>query len=1786
MKHTPSRPRLFRRAPAPGAALVLAFVLAAALAPSVRVAAVDWGLTTGTGSWDVNTNWNGNTVPTVGGTAVINKSGTAVAGAGVSATVADIHIGTNDDRGTLLVNGGTLTATTLVRIGREAEKLGHGNVTVSDASLLATAALSVGYNGTGTLSLLGTGSVTASGETNIGHNNVAASGRVTIGDSASLQTNGLFVGRAGAGTLTLTGGARVTNSGTAYIGYGTNSVSSTVTVSGSALWENTGALTIAASGTGTLDIAGTGTVTNAAATLGNAAGSHGTVTGSGNGVWQSTGNLIIGNSGTGVLDLSGDASVTNTGNATLGYGTNTGYGSGTLSGNARWASTGILVVGENGTGTLALSVTASATAASIRIGNGTTGRGDVTVGGTAGLQIGNRIDVGNNGTGTLHITDSGTVINNDGNINIGGGGGGTLRVSGNGVLTTPVTLYAGNSGTGTLILEDNALVTAAGAFVADKAGSSGTLTVSGGTLAVTNLTVANNGTGTLSLTGSGRITATGAVTIGNSATATGDGAATVDGNALLQITGNLVVGASGTGALTIAGTGTVTNAAATLGSATNSRGTVTGSDNGVWKSTGTLIVGNSGTGVLDLSGNVTVTSTDATLGSGATGHGSGTLSGNARWTSTGTLVIGGSGTGSLDLSGDATVTTAAATLGNAAGSRGTVTGSGNGVWQSTGTLVVGGYGTGTLTLSAAASATAASIRIAENASGRGDVTVGGTAVLQSGDGLSIGHSGNGTLHITDSGTVINNAGNTNIGSNASGVGTLTVSGNGVLKTPVTLYAGNSGTGTLILEDNALVTAATAIVADKAGSSGTLTVSGGTLAVTNLTVAGNGTGTLSLTGSGRITTTGAVTIGNSATATGTGAATVDGNALLQITGNLVVGASGTGALTIAGSGTVTNADATLGNAAGSRGTVTGTGNGVWQSTGNLVIGNSGTGVLDLSGDASVTNTGNATLGYGANTGYGSGTLSGNARWASTGNLVVGSHGTGTLALYAAASATAASVRIAENTAGRGDITVGGTAVLQSGNTINVGQSGAGTLHITDSGTVINNVGNTNIGSGTGSTGTLRVSGSGVFLNTSTSGGTLYAGNNGTGTLILEDDAFVAANTVIIADKTGSSGTLALRGGVLEVTGNIRASTNSTTPATAIELNGGAVRSKSNAAQTFFQNVTGALTIGPAGFTFEAAGNGAITIGQSLSAASGTFTKTGPGALYLNGNPANYHGTFNVASGTLRLDSRLASDATLANAARLIIRHTAGTSGTIAAAITQTPGAILELNLDDATHTLNLATTIAAGALYKTGAGTLVLTAPQSYAGLTSILNGTLRISGAGAFSPNSVHRLEPNTTLAIDTSATLGAIDNHAGRIRYGASAAGLTLTLDTLTGAGFFDLNLNLADGIYDRLVVTGSATGAHTLQLTVLGGPPANPAAIDAVDIVTAAAGDAAFASNDIEFEGGMYGYALVQGDPDDPRRPDPGKWYFSNNGHSRAAAAILSTAGALAADWHHSLDNLRLRLGEFHAGAGGDTGAGDTWLRIGAYHLDAGPRLAGVPFEQDTFNLAAGMDRAFTLDDSRLLAGAYVTTGRSARDHGAGTESTTGDTGLGLYLTWAHADGWYADLTGRLDTYVNSLTFRSTAGETTGARYDSQARGVSLEIGSRRAYGKFWTELSGQAAFVWLDGADYDTRGSTYDVKIRVSDSAAAQYRLQFRAGADLGRWQPYVKIGKVRNEAIKHVLVRVDGDLFEPFFEGWRLETGAGVSWRFDGKNLLYLDYDYNKSDLYERPWAVSLGFRHPW
>ena len=314
-------------------------------------------------------------------------------------------------------------------------------------------------------------------------------------DSGTLTSSGTaswYIGNAGTGVFTQTGGlvsmAREMDIGAASTGNGTYTINS-----------NTGASTLATAtgnaygfvigdqGTGVVNQSGNSTVNAYYLNVGNTSTGNGTYNLSGGTLGANAGSIqtwYIGNSGTGsftqtsgtvtvprILDL-GETATTGNGTYTISGGTLSTGG-----GNSSYA----MNVGDNGTGSLTASGTASVTAGSLILGNNTGSTGSGSLSGTATLTIngnGKNLTVGNSGSGTLtlagntvYISDSGTTTTVRSTSGVSGAmsGYGTFTVGGN---------------TGTLI--NNGTITANGGIL-DLTGFTGGTHIS---QAITN-TIAN-----------------------------------------------------------------------------------------------------------------------------------------------------------------------------------------------------------------------------------------------------------------------------------------------------------------------------------------------------------------------------------------------------------------------------------------------------------------------------------------------------------------------------------------------------------------------------------------------------------------------------------------------------------------------------------------------------------------------------------------------------------------------------------------------------------------------------------------------------------------------------------------------------------------------------------------------------------------------------------------------------------------------------------------------------------------------------------------------------------------------------------------------------------------------------------------------------------------------------------------------------------------------------------------------------------------------------------------------
>ena len=202
------------------------------------------------------------------------------------------------------------------------------------------------------------------------------------------------------------------------------------------------------------------------------------------------------------------------------------------------------------------------------------------------------------------------------------------------------------------------------------------------------------------------------------------------------------------------------------------------------------------------------------------------------------------------------------------------------------------------------------------------------------------------------------------------------------------------------------------------------------------------------------------------------------------------------------------------------------------------------------------------------------------------------------------------------------------------------------------------------------------------------------------------------------------------------------------------------------------------------------------------------------------------------------------------------------------------------LNDLSTTVSGLITGAGGSLLKVGTGTLTLSGANTYAGLTTISEGAINLTGS-LLSPVSV---EPGGTLG-STGTVFNTVTN-AGTVAPGLELAESvfgTLTVNNYVGAGgTLALRTFLGgDGSPSDLLTVngGTATGSTSVRITNVGGPGAETTSngilvVDAINNATTAPG--AFMLAPGELRAGDHDYRLFQGGLNGS---DPNDWFLRSS-------------------------------------------------------------------------------------------------------------------------------------------------------------------------------------------------------------------------------------------------------------------------------------------------------------------
>ncbi len=792
----------------------------------------------------------------------------------------------------------------------------------------------------------------------------------TGADPWTIFPGNLRIGNTADGTMEVTAGSSVSNIN-GYLAYDPGTIADVNIIGADSLWTNQVDLYIGYQGDGTLRVGAGGTVTSVDGYLAHDPNATGQVTVTGaDSLWQNTASLFVGYAGDANMVVADGGSVTSY-SGSLGeedgsYGVVTVTGAG-----SSWANGYYLNIGNAGDANMVIADGGSVTSYSSSLGEEADGYGNVTVTGADSTWSNtDNLTIGNYGDGELTVEDGGQVTAGDSIVAIMPGSTGSVLVTDpDSMFETFDALVVGVWGqaqvqvsNGGQLLSDMAYI---GGFDADDFPAQ-----------VAEVGYEPNGTGQM--------------------TVTGDGSSWVN-------EGTAYIGYSGDGTMLITNGGQVSSTYTLMGFEAGSEGDVTVSGpNSVWGSGRGLGVGIFGDGDLVVEDGAQIGSLESGIGVGLNSVGTVEITdANSLWTNVEEMAVGIVGTGTLTVSNGGRVTSAdtyiggmdpeapnvdvEALLGGTLDGTGLVQVTGSGSrFDSSGFLYVGYTGTGTLDVNDGGLVTSEYGGVGADPNGTGTVTItdAGSQWSVSND-LVVGAYGQGDLTIASGGLVDANVAyiggfdtdvlGGDVNDVPTGTGTITVTGTGSeLDIADFLYVGYTGTGTLDVNDGALVSSAYGGVGADPNSTGTATITGTGSRwsiAEGLAVGAYGEGSLAIS-SGGLVDANEVYIGGFDVAplggdandvpTGTGALTVSGaGSELEVDGTLYAGYSGDGTLVINNGGQVQSDAGSIGYLAGSSGSVVVTGAGsLWDIDNGLYVGGNdatagGTAVLDINDSGTVT-----------------------------------------------------------------------------------------------------------------------------------------------------------------------------------------------------------------------------------------------------------------------------------------------------------------------------------------------------------------------------------------------------------------------------------------------------------------------------------------------------------------------------------------------------------------------------------------------------------------------------------------------------------------------------------------------------------------------------------------------------------------------------------------------------------------------------------------------------------------
>jgi autotransporter-associated beta strand protein len=276
----------------------------------------------------------------------------------------------------------------------------------------------------------------------------------------------------------------------------------------------------------------------------------------------------------------------------------------------------------------------------------------------------------------------------------------------------------------------------------------------------------------------------------------------------------------------------------------------------------------------------------------------------------------------------------------------------------------------------------------------------------------------------------------------------------------------------------------------------------------------------------------------------------------------------------------------------------------------------------------------------------------------------------------------------------------------------------------------------------------------------------------------------ANALILSGANTFDGGVLLTGGTLTVNNNAALGTGTLTITPA-----GICTVAGKSGTTVLTNLITVNAGGGQVIDFFATSGNALTLNGQISGSGNIYRGNGGGAgnLTINGNNTNFSGTVNLQQGPLVLGHKNAL-----GTGTLVV--TPGSVAISLAANTPLTGANAVTNPITLAGTLPVSTTSdleltgvlsgASGALTKSGSGTLILDASETYAGATTISGGTLALNGTASLATSGI-------TIGASSSFNVSGLVSSTYTFGSPLTASGTATSSAAIIGAsgGLVDLN-------------------------------------------------------------------------------------------------------------------------------------------------------------------------------------------------------------------------------------------------------------------------------------------------------------------------------------------------------------------------------------------------------------